>query len=90
IKGLESLNKRCIVEVHSDSAYVVNAINNDWLRKWASRKWENVKNPDLWRKLASLLSCHDVRFIKVKGHADDEMNNRCDEIARKESQARGE
>lgn len=90
IKGLESLNKRCVVEVHSDSAYVVNAINNDWLAKWASRKWENVKNPDLWRKLTSLLSCHDVRFIKVKGHADDEMNNRCDEIARKESQARGE
>lgn len=88
IKGLETLTKRCIVEVHSDSAYVVNAVNNDWLGKWASRHWENVKNPDLWAKLLSLLSCHDVRFVKVKGHADDEMNNRCDEIARKESQAR--
>ena len=88
IKGLESLNKRCTVEVHSDSAYVVNAINNDWIAKWASRKWENVKNPDLWSKLLNLLACHDVRFIKVKGHSDDEMNNRCDEIARKESQAR--
>ena len=88
IKGLESLTKRCVVEVHSDSAYVVNAINNDWISKWASRKWENVKNPDLWAKLLSLLSCHDVRFIKVKGHADDAMNNRCDEIARKESQDR--
>ena len=90
IKGLESLNKRCVVEVHSDSAYVVNAVNNEWLKKWASRNWENVKNPDLWRKLLSLLSCHDVRFIKVKGHADDELNNRCDEIARKESQSRAE
>lgn len=88
IKGLETLTKRCIVEVHSDSAYVVNAVNNDWLGKWASRHWENVKNPDLWAKLLSLLSCHDVRFVKVKGHADDEMNNRCDEIARKESQTR--
>lgn len=87
IKGLESLVKRCVVEVHSDSAYVVNAVNNDWLKKWASRKWENVKNPDLWAKLMQLLSCHDVRFIKVKGHSDDEMNNRCDEIARKESRA---
>ena len=87
IKGLESLTKRCVVEVHSDSAYVVNAINNDWLGKWASRKWENVKNPDLWSKLMHLLAAHDVRFIKVKGHSDDEMNNRCDEIARKESQA---
>ena len=87
IKGLESLIKRCVVEVHSDSAYVVNAINNDWLAKWASRNWENVKNPDLWAKLMFLLSCHDVRFIKVKGHSDDEMNNRCDKIAREESQA---
>ena len=87
IKGLESLVKRCVVEVHSDSAYVVNAVNNDWLGKWASRKWENVKNPDLWEKLMFLMSCHDVRFIKVKGHSDDEMNNRCDKIARQESQA---
>jgi len=87
IKGLESLNKRCVVEVHSDSAYVVNAVNNNWLSGWAARGWENVKNPDLWRKLMNAMSRHDVRFIKVKGHADDEMNNRCDEIARKESQA---
>lgn len=88
IKGLESLTKRCVVEVHSDSAYVVNAINNDWIAKWASHNWENVKNPDLWAMLMTLLASHDVRFIKVKGHADDEMNNRCDEIARKESQSR--
>ena len=89
ISGLESLKKtRCVVEVHSDSAYVVNAVNNDWLKRWQARRWENVKNVDLWKKLLNLLAAHDVRFIKVKGHSDDEMNNRCDEIARKESQSR--
>ena len=91
IEGLKSLNKRCIVEVHSDSAYVINAINNGWIDGWAARSWENVKNPDLWFALRSELARHDVRFIKVKGHSDNELNNRCDEIARKESQAvRGE
>ena len=89
ITGLESLKKtRCVVEVHSYSAYVVNAVNNDWLKGWQARRWEDVKNVDLWKKLVNLLAAHDVRFIKVKGHSDDEMNNRCDEIARKESQSR--
>ncbi len=87
IKGLESLDKRSVVEVYSDSAYVVNAINNDWIKGWAARNWVNVKNPDLWEKLVNLLASHDVRFVKVKGHSNNEMNNRCDEIARKESQA---
>jgi len=85
IEGLKSLTKRCVVEVHSDSAYVVNAVNNGWIYTWSARGWSNVKNPDLWYALMSLLACHDVRFIKVKGHADDKLNNRCDEIARKES-----
>ena len=85
IRGLESLKKpHSVVEVHSDSAYVVNAINNDWLKNWQTRRWENVKNVDLWKSLMDLLSVHDVRFIKVKGHSDNEMNNRCDEIAREE------
>ena len=91
IEGLKSLTKRCVVEVYSDSAYVVNAINNGWIHGWAARGWENVKNPDLWYALYNLLSCHDVRFVKVKGHSTDAINNRCDEIARKESlSVRGE
>ena len=91
IEGLKTLTKRCVVEVNSDSAYVVNAVTNGWIHGWAARGWENVKNPDLWYALYNLLSCHDVRFVKVKGHSDDKINNRCDEIARKESQAlRGE
>ena len=85
IRGLESLKKpHSVVEVHSDSAYVVNAVNNDWLKGWQARRWENVKNVDLWKTFLQLLSIHDVRFIKVKGHSDNEMNNRCDEIAREE------
>ena len=86
ISGLDAVKKpHSIVEVHSDSAYVVNAVNNDWLSNWQKRRWENVKNVDLWKKLMDLLAAHDVRFIKVKGHSDDQMNNRCDEIAREES-----
>ncbi len=87
IEALRSLTKKCIVEVHSDSAYVINAVNNDWLSGWKARGFHNVKNPDLWEKLASLIAAHEVRFVKVKGHSDDELNNRCDEIARKESQS---
>ncbi len=87
IEALRSLTKRCIVEVHSDSAYVINAINNDWLSGWKARNYQNVKNPDLWEALSSLIAAHEVRFVKVKGHSDDELNNRCDEIARKESQS---
>lgn len=87
IEALRSLTKRCVVEIHSDSAYVVNAVNNDWLSGWKARGFHNVKNPDLWEKLISLLAAHEVRFVKVKGHSDDELNNRCDEIARKESQS---
>ena len=87
IRGLESLKKpHSVVEVHSDSAYVANAVINDWITKWKMRRWENVKNVDLWKRLSDLLSAHDVRFIKVKGHSDNEMNNRCDEIARQEVQ----
>ncbi len=89
IEGLKAVKKpHSVVEIHSDSAYVVNAINNDWIKKWISRKWENVKNVDLWKDLNNRLLMHDVRFVKVKGHSDDVMNNRCDEIARKESQSR--
>lgn len=87
IEGLRTLTKKCVVEIYSDSAYVVNAVNNGWIKSWAVRGWENVKNPDLWYALSNLLACHDVRFVKVKGHSDDKINNRCDEIARKESQA---
>ena len=87
ISGLAALNQPCIVDVYSDSAYVVNAVVNDWLTDWQSRGWRTaakqaVKNVDLWQKLLQLLAKHRVTFYKVKGHADNQRNNRCDAIAR--------
>ncbi len=86
IEGLKLLKEKCIVEVYSDSAYAVNAINKDWITQWQLRNWktsnkEDVLNKDLWEELLILLSKHKVQFIKVKGHADNEMNNLCDRLA---------
>ncbi len=87
IAGLSALKERCAVKLYSDSAYLVNSIEQDWLGGWKRSGWINsqkqsVKNRDLWEKLDALLSKHDVTFIKVKGHADNEYNNRCDALAR--------
>ena len=77
------------IELYSDSAYVVNAVKNEWVKKWERNGWktvqhEDVKNKDLWIELLSLLKKSSVNFIKVKGHSDNEYNNRCDAIARGE------
>ena len=76
----------CEVDVLSDSQYVVSAFNEGWIYGWSKNGWrtagkKEVKNPDLWKKLLDLTQKHSVRFIKVKGHADNEYNNRCDKIA---------
>lgn len=84
IKGLETLKEPCEVDVFSDSTYVVNAFTEHWIEGWISRGWKNVKNKELWDKLISLVAEHKVRFNKVKGHSDNELNNRCDELARAE------
>lgn len=90
ISGLKALTRPCNVEVHSDSAYVVNAFSQNWIGKWASNGWKNsakadVANTDLWKELLELTKIHNVIFVKVKGHADNEYNNRCDELAVMES-----
>lgn len=89
ITALSALKEPCEVEIYTDSQYIVNAINQGWLRQWASHGWKRkagpVKNPDLWEKLNGLLDTHDVKFIWVKGHAENENNNRCDEMAVEES-----
>ena len=87
IEGLKMLKYECIVEVYSDSAYVVNAFNQGWIYNWQRNNWktsgkEPVKNKELWEELYSLTKKHEVTFIKVKGHADNPYNNRCDELAR--------
>ncbi len=88
IEGIGQLKESCSVTVYSDSAYVVNAINEGWLRSWQKNLWKksggDVKNVDLWKALLVRMEGHDVRFVKVKGHSDNEYNNRCDEIARGE------
>lgn len=89
IVALKALKEKCNVKLYSDSAYVCNAINNNWLMSWQLNSWRNsnkkeVLNKDLWLELINLLTEHKVEFIKVKGHADNEKNNRCDKIARSE------
>ncbi len=90
INGLRALTRPCNVTIYSDSAYVVNAFNQNWLDKWMKNGWKNsakaeVANSDLWKELVVLTTTHKVTFSKVKGHADDELNNRCDELAVAES-----
>lgn len=86
ISGLAALNTPCNVRVYSDSAYLVNAVEKKWLDKWKLNGWmaagKPVKNRDLWEKLDILLLKHNVKFIKVAGHSDNEKNNRCDAAAR--------
>lgn len=87
IEGLKMLKYECIVEVYSDSAYVVNAFNQGWIYNWQKNNWktsgkEPVKNKELWEELYLLTQKHKVTFVKVKGHADNPYNNRCDELAR--------
>lgn len=87
IEGLKLLKFPCKVKLYSDSAYVVNAFNQKWIYGWLKNGWKNsskepVKNKELWQELYNLTKVHEVEFIKVKGHADNEYNNRCDELAR--------
>lgn len=87
IEALKCLKIECDVQVYSDSAYVVNAFNQGWIYNWIKKNWktaggEPVKNKELWQELYDLTKKHKVEFIKVKGHADNEFNNRCDEMAR--------
>lgn len=87
IAGLCCLKERCKVNIYSDSAYTVNAFNQHWLENWRKSGWKKadgkpVLNVDLWQQLLELTQQHEVRFIKVKGHADNEYNNRCDALAR--------
>lgn len=87
IAGLRCLKEKCKVNIYSDSAYTVNAFNQHWIDNWMKSGWKKadgkpVLNAELWQELYSLVRQHEVRFIKVKGHADNEYNNRCDALAR--------
>ena len=87
IVGLKRLKYPCIVDVYSDSAYTVNAFDNGWIYGWKKNGWKKadnkpVLNVDLWEELYALTRTHEVTFHKVAGHADNALNNRCDELAR--------
>ncbi len=87
IEALKMLKFPCQVDLYSDSAYVVNAFLQNWIGNWVKNNWktsskEPVKNQELWKELYELTKTHQVKFIKVKGHSDNEFNNRCDELAR--------
>lgn len=88
ISALELLKRPCRVQLYSDSQYIVNAITKGWLRSWKAKNWRRkdgeLKNPELWQRLDRLLTLHDVTFHWVKGHADNPLNNRCDELAVRE------
>lgn len=86
LEALKLLKEKCSVKVYSDSAYVVNAFNQGWIYNWRKNNWKTsgkdpVKNRELWEELYSLTQKHNVEFIKVKGHSDNEYNNRCDFLA---------
>lgn len=86
IEGLNCLKEPCEVEVYSDSAYTVNAFDRGWIYEWAKSGWSKADNKpllnaDLWQELYSLSKKHKLKFIKVKGHSDNEYNNLCDKLA---------
>lgn len=87
LEALKALKFPCEVDIYSDSAYVVNSFKQGWIYNWLKNGWKNssgesVKNKELWIELYDLTKIHKVTFHKVKGHADNEFNNRCDELAR--------
>jgi len=86
IEGLRALKKPCRVRLHTDSAYLQRAFTEGWLAKWQQNGWRTsskkpVENQDLWQELVALTKQHDVTWIKVKGHANNELNNRVDGLA---------
>ena len=85
INGLQALKEPCAVDLFTDSQYLANAINLGWLEGWKKKNWKRkdgaLKNVDLWQTLDGLLQIHTVTFHWVKGHAENEYNNRCDALA---------
>ena len=91
ITALESLKEPCVVELWSDSKYVIDGLDKGWAKGWRARGWiksdkKPALNPDLWGRLLDLCDYHTVHLHWVKGHAENQYNNRCDEMAVAESQ----
>lgn len=87
IAGLSCVKQPSNISVYSDSAYVVNAFSQKWIESWLANGWRTsgnkpVQNKDLWVQLLALTKIHHVKFIKVKGHANNKYNEECDKLAR--------
>ena len=90
ISALEQLKEPCAVDLYSDSKYIIDALTLGWARSWQAKGWRKpdkkpALNPDLWQRLLELCETHAVTCHWVKGHAENEFNNRCDELAVAES-----
>lgn len=86
IRALQELKKPCHVRLHSDSALIINAMTQGWIENWQARGWRKadkkpVENRELWEEMLAAMRPHRLEWIKVKGHADDERNNRVDALA---------
>lgn len=89
IEALKCLKEPCEIELFSDSAYLINGFNKKWIDKWKLNGWTNsskdeVKNIEHWKELDLLNRTHRITWVKVKGHSDNEFNNRCDKLATNE------
>ena len=87
LQGLLALKENCAVKLHSDSSYLINAFQKGWLKNWERNGWKTstkkpVENQDLWRAILAETQRHSVEWVKVPGHQDNQLNNRCDEMAR--------
>ena len=91
IRALQLLKEPCAVELYSDSKYVIDGLEKGWAKSWKKKGWiksdkKPALNPDLWEQLLELTDKHQMRYHWVKGHAENEFNNRCDQLAVAESQ----
>ena len=90
IEALALLKEPCVVELYSDSKYVIDGLSKGWAKGWQKRGWikpdkKPALNPDLWERLLTLTDRHEMHYHWVKGHAENEKNNRCDQMAVAES-----
>ena len=86
IAGIEALKKPCDIVLYSDSKYLVDAFNQNWVDTWQRENWRRgkkneVKNQDLWKRLLAAIDTHNVEFVWVKGHNGHAFNERCDKLA---------
>jgi ribonuclease HI len=86
IEALKALKKPCLVKIHSDSALIINAFEQGWIKNWQKRGWRKsnkkpVENKELWQDMLKAMEPHEVVWIKVKGHAGIELNERADQLA---------